>query len=556
MSRTFSCGELKKAKFILSNNVNIAGNEFENLSKSREEDKGDIYQIKPGARILKINSKEDLIKLIEKNSDGNLQYKQTTANDNEKSLAAIQNNEFEKILENIKETYDGISIDKKLLNKLSLEEKELLGGEEGVKILNKEVLTNISKGEENSSYREGFKANGTELSNEMKEISSEAYMNGGVISAKIAEFPMYNYSVNETYYNDKDISDDVNKFSEVTRELKPENLMLREGIFSDIKLEKRLIVSNADCYKTKLLCENALGKDISHKEYMECLSLYAKGTSKVDTESYNKAYSKLKQNVMKGIQINSDGTFDRPILYAEDRELITNVSKEALHMEKMAWDYALSKASDSQKELLTEMAKIKLNPYQQTHLDNKLNDIVTYSIGDMEVKFYSKKTTDMINNAVEPQIDNINRTNVRVSISNAFNSAKETFFSIKNSDKVNSATSFLASKRDTIVKVFNTATEDLRSGTNELIEDVKKLPKDLSKAYSSARREATRVYKNTTTNIRSEYNNTTTSIKEFITSNSSKAWKGVKKKVGLALINAGESIESTGNKIKTKGQNI
>lgn len=66
MSSTFTCGELKKTKFILSSNANMAGEKFNNLSKTGKDAEGEVYQIKPGANILKINSKDDLINLLEK----------------------------------------------------------------------------------------------------------------------------------------------------------------------------------------------------------------------------------------------------------------------------------------------------------------------------------------------------------------------------------------------------------------------------------------------------------------------------------------------------------
>lgn len=435
MSSTFTCGELKKTKFILSSNVNMAGEKFNNLSKTGKDAEGEVYQIKPGANILKINSKDDLINLLEKNSDGNLKYRQIGKNGEASVLAPISDKDYKEILENIKETYDGISIDKKALNELTKEERELLGAEEGIKILNEEVLTNISKGEENTSYRDGVKANRTELSKEMKEIASKAYMEGGVISGKISELPMYNFSTDAdsgiSFYEDKDITEDVKKFKEASKELQLKNLSISEGVFEKIKTGKSLIVSNGECYKTKRLCEDALGRSVSHKEFMECLSLYADGSSKVNTEAYDKAYSTLKENVIKGVERNGDDPFVRPFLYAEDRNLITNVSKEALHIEKMAWNHAIANANDSQKELLSEMAKIKLNPYQQTHLDNKLDDIVSYSIGDMEVKFFSTKTTDLINSAAEPQADNSTNSSIKVSISQTFESAKSTLDSVK-----------------------------------------------------------------------------------------------------------------------------
>lgn len=576
MSRTFSCGELKKAKFILSDNVNIAGNEFENLSKAGGEVEGDIYQIKPGARILKINSKDDFINLLEKKSDGNLKYRQIGKNGETSVLAPISDSDYKEILDNIKETYDGISIDKKVLNELTKEERELLGAEEGVKILNKDVLTNISKGEENTSYREGFKANGTELSKEMKEVASKAYMDGGVISGKIAEFPMYNFSSDPdsglSFYNDEDISDEVKKFTEASKELKTNNLIIAEGAFNKIKTDKSLIVSNGDCFKTKVLCEEALGRSISHKEYIECLSLYAEGSSKVDTESYDKAYSKLKENVIKGVQINSDGSFDRPILYAEDRELITNVSKESLHMEKMAWNHAISKADDSQKELLSEMAKIKLNSYQQTHLDNKLDDIVTYSIGDMEVKFYSHKTTDLINSATEPQTDSSNNPGVRVTISKAFNSAKDSLNSAKEATRNAASNSIdtakrgfnkfsqrLASARNKVAKVYQNTKQDVK----DVYRDIKNLPNDVKNVYEYAKTGAQNAYSGAKTSAKNTYNSAKTSVtnisnkaKSHVQRGASKAWSNIKHKVGTILINTGTRLENAGGKIKTTGLNI
>lgn len=275
----------------------------------------------------------------------------------------------------------------------------------------------------------------------MKEIASKAYMEGGVISGKISELPMYNFSTDAdsgiSFYEDKDITEDVKKFKEASKELQLKNLSISEGVFEKIKTGKSLIVSNGECYKTKRLCEDALGRSVSHKEFMECLSLYADGSSKVNTEAYDKAYSTLKENVIKGVERNGDDPFVRPFLYAEDRNLITNVSKEALHIEKMAWNHAIANANDSQKELLSVMAKIKLNPYQQTHLDNKLDDIVSYSIGDMEVKFFSTKTTDLINSAAEPQVDNSTNSSIKVSISQTFESAKSTLDSVKKTSKEN-----------------------------------------------------------------------------------------------------------------------
>lgn len=406
MVRTLSCGEMQKNTFKMGTTIKI-GDEIvasftKNKDKSQKDGNSFTYKIKPGARIVKIKNKEDLKELVKQYSD--------------KSDILSSTEGQEKFIDHLRKTYEGLSVEPSALKELSDSEKSFFNNEAGIKIFNPLVITFGEQ--ENTPFREGFKAKATELTKEMKELSSFVYENGGVISSQLSKNPTSNYNITQEgdkfIYSDKENNNDIEGlnveiesiiFAAKKTDLSPftqKELKITHGKCGISSTKDTIEISSSDCLRAKDLCSQNLNRTVTAREVVNCLALYAVGLSETNNDAYEKAYSKLNDNLNLVKDVDDDGRVW--FTYTpKDNKYLYDVSKEVLHKEKMAWNYALQNANEDQKELIKEMAKLSINTHLQTHLDNKLNEAGHYSVGDLNVTFENPHITKMIDSVNQEQ---------------------------------------------------------------------------------------------------------------------------------------------------------
>ncbi len=395
MAKTFSCGDLKNKTFSISSTVDSRGKSVIALSSRGKKDSGDTYKIKPGARILKIESKEDLVKYMKKYSDGKSDY---TKMDDVKASETINS-----ILDNMKGTYDGLTIKDDVLQSLEKSEKAIFG-ENSVRILNDEVLANISNNEENTSIRSGFKADATELSNEAKDLFKDLYKEKDDLNKLIASYPDFKLTA-------LDVSE-MSKINNSIYNLNSDNIQIGLRGDSGVEGSNNITLTIEDCVKSKYMCTDYLGKEVSYEDVVSSLALYHNSLAQLDKERYENSRESVYESVENGIKEalkikQNEYDSDKSIvgikfaggcvtMHSEaadkfQKDIYSSVrdySKESIHIEKRAWDKALSNATDEQKEILSVMAKVKFAPYQQHHIVNATNkgELSSYhSIGDMNI---------------------------------------------------------------------------------------------------------------------------------------------------------------------------
>lgn len=193
MARTMSCGELKNTKFFASSGqVSFDGKKGQSFQKvtnkdlesnKNSKDSKEVYQIRGGARIVKLDS-EAKYKEFRKEICERLGKDASSLDLNKEGL--------ESALKQAGGIYDGVIIGDNLAGKFN----DPLLQDAGVKIFNPEVV--VSEKEEYTPYRDNFNARGTDISDNMKNMCSDLYKQRETVDKALSEQDKINYSVDDS----------------------------------------------------------------------------------------------------------------------------------------------------------------------------------------------------------------------------------------------------------------------------------------------------------------------------------------------------------------------
>lgn len=404
MTRTLSCGELKQTRFVKGPDGI--------LTKADPKTKdSDTVQLQGGARILKVENKEQVNELLTNNID--------PKNSKESLKEFLRSREF-----------DGISIDKKTLATLDDSvAKDLFDSKYGVRVVNDEIFRNTN---EDKSYRTGFKADATEITKRSKEVFSDVY---NEINRNRSLDPVFNRHQIQDYhianiggeytFNGYDVTEEIENLKNIVNK-NSKKISLVGGKGSARVLPNGSIeMSIGDTLRIKNIYTSIYNKNITDEDLVDCLALYAQGLQKSNFSTYKNVSKKL-ENLTKQVQPKLENDeYGKPVTsyYIEDHNAILDISKEALHKEKVAWNHAISNSTPEQREVFEAIAKIKFRSDMENHLNNINSREGSYTLGDLNLNYFNPNVP---NASFKDKIRNRVQRNVNEAVHHAVNAKRTT----------------------------------------------------------------------------------------------------------------------------------
>lgn len=402
MASTMTCGELKNTTFTKNEGGFEDDLSFKKVKEKsatkqfKSNDKSKVFQVRPGARIIKLNSKEQY------NA-----FKQELAD--RMNIPVDQINSIEDILRDKNSIYDGIMIGPKLQG--SGEDPLLKDG--GLKIYNEKAIAEwgrntvdgnveISKDAAMESMRTGFKAGGTEITDDMRRLSTslyndlDKYKNAvdshtpdkyDVSSAEGKErYANFHKSAREIDLHIKNISDE--KFDKTT--------MITD--FNNSKATSDAVyVSAPEIFRVYDTCNSIGNNNIDMNTVASALTMYEHFNHSIPNYNQNVAITNL-ENSLKDMSILAQ--FDEDVLKAapptnyEFRapyKIINDKTSEDMHREKLLWDKVIQSVKPEHREQLNEIAKVCMANSMQSHLNIKGSQVGSINFGDKKVNFIDGK---------------------------------------------------------------------------------------------------------------------------------------------------------------------
>lgn len=401
MASTMTCGEAKNTTFTKNDSASGDNSSFEKLpQKSAEKhfkanENNKVYQVRPGARIVKLNSKKDYNSFKQELSD-------------RMNIPIDQINSIEDILRAPNSIYDGIMIGPKLQG--SGEEQLLKDG--GLKIFNENALAEwgrntvdgnveISKDEVFESMRSGFKAGGTEISDNARKLSEELYNKIDEYKNAVDSnsFDKYNISTAEG----KERYDNFNKNGRMI-EISIEKL-------SDENFDKVIMISDENTSKATSeavhlsvpevlrvsdACNSLNNNNIDTTTVASALTMYQHYNNSISNynqvTAINKLETFLKDASNYGHLLAVKPNENSIVM----RKLMSNVTSENMHREKLIWDKVIQSVKPEHRDQFNEIAKVCMVNSMNTHINIKRSLAESINFGDKKVNFADRNKKESI----------------------------------------------------------------------------------------------------------------------------------------------------------------
>lgn len=402
MASTMTCGELKNTTFTKNEGGFEDDLSFKKVKEKsatkqfKSNDKSKVFQVRPGARIIKLNSKEQY------NA-----FKQELAD--RMNIPVDQINSIEDILKDKNSIYDGIMIGPKLQG--SGEGPLLKDG--GLKIYNENAIAEwgrntvdgnveISKDAAFESMRSRFKAGGTEITDDMRRLSESLYNDLNKYKNAVDNHTADKYDVSSPEGEER-----YKNFHKSGREIElhiktiSDERFDKTAMITDFNASKAtsdgVYVSAPEIFRVHDTC-NSLGNNIGVNTVASALTIYEHYNHTIPNYNQNVAITNL-ENSLKDMSILAK--FDEEVLKAApptDYEfrapykLINNKTSEDMHREKLIWDKVIQSVKPEHREQLNEIAKVCMANSMQAHLSIKGSQVGSINFGDKKVNFIDGKT--------------------------------------------------------------------------------------------------------------------------------------------------------------------
>lgn len=463
MARTMSCGELSGTKFFAdSGKVSLNGKEGKSFAKAKSKDveankKSDkpkeVYQLRGGARILKLENKaqykkfrEEMHKKLGKDASG----------------LDINKQSLESVLKQFDGVYDGVIIGKDLEGRYN----DPMLKESGVKIFNDEVLVKVpANGEkvEITPYRDNFKASGTDVSKDMKNLCSEIYNNLDHVKSATAEQDKVKHSVDDkgnitTTEADGTVKDVTKEIADAKSEVEKQtgekveiaeqkDQESKQGDAQGNKQENKqdsTAVSAKDALHVANVCKDMGNEEVRLADVILAMMLYQQTMNNNSVNNYSSVNSIAKliscifggnkeaeansgvntnnvttpstnnvatQNVNDAVvsattpdagkseitKSNASNIASGQVNSVYDR--LVDAKKEVLHLEKMRWDKAISNAPADKKDEVKEAAKAHIAPLMNEYVLLKESGKGSLNVGDLKITADKNASTDTGSNS-------------------------------------------------------------------------------------------------------------------------------------------------------------
>lgn len=437
MASTMTCGELKNTTFTKIDSTTGDSTSFGKVSQSsakkhfNADENNKVYQVRPGARIIKLNNKEQY------NS-----FKQELAD--RMNIPVDQINSIEDILRDKNSIYDGVMIGPKLQGHVV----DPLLKDGGLKIFNEDALAEwgrntvdgnveISKDAAFEPMRSGFKAGGTEITDDMRRLSESLYKDLSTYKNAVNSYTIDKYDISSS-----DVKERYEKLEKLEKKgeydigshlktISDENFDKKITITTDNTSKatsNELNISAQEIFRVTDICNSLNKNTIDTKTVTSALAMYqhyngsisnynqVAATNKLETYLKNTPMDKLNtflndmskygnisfttpqnNNELKNLFNNGGniltGTINNTELVAPYK-IITNKTSEDMHREKLIWDKVIQSVKPEHREQFNEIAKVCMANSMHAHVNIKGTQTGSINFGDKKVTFTDGKSQE------------------------------------------------------------------------------------------------------------------------------------------------------------------
>lgn len=377
MANTLTCGEMKDTKFFgmkidENGNMVFVKAKAKKLEKNEGDNAKEVYQIRPGARILRLDDAKDLESF----------KKEWGA----KLGKDFSNSNLDDVLKAVKGVYDGVMVGNKLAD---ASKGDNLLENSGIKILNDEVI--VKEGDPNAekSYRECFKADGGELGREIREATSALNDNIKSMQELVTKYGVSNTSFvhdkGRYMYNGQDIT---KEYQAAVDKISSNEISVNDKVSVSHMHNSEVALSGSECMRIYSVCNSMEGANVSLEQTMQAMAIY----TKVEADNLYSRPNHMLQQIQddkKGSIVTQNDQSSPRVVYEMNHKEATKVTKEALKEQQQMWNKVIEQADPKDKEAFMAVAQAHMCNVMNQHKDVKANipDKVNLgNLGDISIK--------------------------------------------------------------------------------------------------------------------------------------------------------------------------